>query len=103
MKYGVTGVWKDDNGVITHYAIHEIKSDTMYGATKHSKSKAVALIEKSTNTAITILWNYNDAIWSLGEDVEVVNGVKEKYLRSNPDKKETNNLAHLIDFAIIPI
>tara|TARA_Y100001968_G_C19450328_1_gene768108 strand:- start:6408 stop:6545 length:138 start_codon:yes stop_codon:yes gene_type:complete len=36
--------------------------------------------------------------WKIGEEVKVVNGDSGKYLRSNPDKTETNNLEHLIDY-----
>ena len=35
---------------------------------------------------------------NVGETVEVMNGLNDKYLMSNPDKTKTDNLAHLINY-----
>lgn len=96
--YRISGVWKDSNDVITHYAFHTVGSTTNSRANKTSKKDAIALVETWGNTAYTWIWNYQRAGWDKGEKVEVVNGNSGKYLRSNPDKKLTDNLAHLIDF-----
>jgi hypothetical protein len=56
------------------------------------------LLESPGNSAETWVWKYNDSYWSKGEKVEVINGSTGKYLRSNPDTRLTDNLAHLIDF-----
>lgn len=93
--YRISGIWKDDQGVITHYAFHK-KTDTGWTrAEKLSKPEAVRRLNISGNIAYTWLWNYSYCWWEDGEEVEVVNN---EFLRSNPDKKETNNLAHLIDY-----
>lgn len=97
-RYRISGVWKDTNNVITHYAIHKVGETSTSRAVKTSKAEAIALLEISGNTAKTWVWNYNQAKWSLGEDVTVVRGSTGKYLRSNPDNKLTDNLEHLIDF-----
>lgn len=97
-EYRISGVWKDENGVITHYAFHDVDSNTNYRAIKMTKLRAIALLEQKENKAITIIWNYNTAEWNIGEEVTVVNGANGKYLRSNPDNKLTDNLEHLIDF-----
>ena len=97
-KYSITGVWKDDNDTITHYAFHTIGENSTSRAIKRSKADAIALLEKNGNTAVTWVWNYSSASWSDGEKVTVVNGANGKYLRSNPDNNLTDNLAHLIDF-----
>lgn len=103
MRYTITGVWKDDNGLITHYAIHELRSNVIYDALKYTKSEAIELLEKNNNTAVTSIWNYQTAGWYIGEEVEVVHGDTEKYLRSNPDMTETNNLGHLIIYSLLPL
>jgi hypothetical protein len=97
-KFKISGVWKDSNNVITHYAFHTITDTNVLRATKYSKTQAIKLLETFGNTAVTWIWNYKKAIWENGEDVQVVNSVKGKYLRSNPDNKLTDNLSHLIDF-----
>ncbi len=96
--YRISGVWKDSNNVITHYAFHEVGSDSITRAKKMSKAQAIALLELYGNSATTWIWNYTKAGWNVGENVEVVNGYSGKYLRSNRDKTLTDNLAHLIDF-----
>lgn len=97
-KYYITGVWKDDNDTITHYAFHTDKGKSASRAIKKSKANAITLLEDANNTAVTWVWNYSSASWEEGEKVTVVNGANGKYLRSNPDNKLTDNLAHLIDF-----
>lgn len=97
-KYRISGVWKDNSGVITHYAFHEVGDKSTSRAKKMSKSDSVTLLSSSSNDAYTWLWNYKKAGWEIGEEVTVVDGQNGKYLRSNPDNKLTDNLAHLIDF-----
>lgn len=97
-KFRISGVWKNSDNVITHYAFHTIGEKTISRATKKTKSEAISLLETRGNSATTWIWNYKGAGWNIGEDVEVVNGSNGKYLRSNPNSTETDNLGHLIDF-----
>ena len=97
-EYRISGVWKDSNNVITHYAFHTVYEKTVGRAVKKSKADAVKLLEADINSAVTWVWNYSTSFWKVGEKVEVVNGSTGKYLRSNPDNTKTDNLAHLIDF-----
>lgn len=97
-KYRISGIWKNDDNVITAYAFHTAGENSMGRAVKKSKAQAIALLETSGNSAMTCTWNYSTAKWNLGETVTVVNGTNGKYLRSNPDNKLTDNLEHLIDF-----
>jgi hypothetical protein len=98
VKYRISGVWKDMNNVITHYAFHTVSENTISRAVKKTKAEAIKLLETYGNTATTWVWNYNQSFWSIGENIEVVNGSDGKYLRSNPNEKITDNLGHLIDF-----
>lgn len=97
-KYRISGVWKDASSVITHYAFHNVTDEGTTSATKKTKTEAIALLEANSNSAVTWLWNYSSSAWKIGETVQVINGSTGKYLRSNPDSKLTDNLAHLIDF-----
>jgi len=94
-KYRISGVWKNSNNIITHYAFHTVGEKSLSRARKTTKAEAIRLLSISGNTAVTWMWNYSQARWRIGEDVEVVKG---KYLRSNPDNTLTDNLKHLIDF-----
>src|SRR5680860_126024 len=97
-KYRISGVWKDDKNVITHYAFHEVKDKGTSRAIKKSKDQAIAILNSSANSTFTWMWNYKKPGWNIGEEVTVVNGAEGRYLRSNPDDELTDNLAHLIDF-----
>ncbi len=97
-KYRISGVWKDDNNVITAYAFHTVTETGTTQAVKITKAQAIILLETIGNTATTFIWNYTTAKFINGETVQVVNGVNGKYLRSNPDNKLTDNLGHLIDY-----
>lgn len=96
-KYRISGIWNVNN-VITHYAFHTVNDTYVSSAIKKSKAEAVNLLEIQGNIAYTWVWNYIQCKWNVGEKIEVVNGNSGKYLRSNPDNKLTDNLAHLIDF-----
>lgn len=97
-EYRISGIWKDENDIITHYAFHTINENSAGKSVKVSKSQAITLLDNSRNSALTMMWNYLRGEWTIGEKVSVVNGVNGKYLRSNPDNKITDNLGHLIDF-----
>lgn len=97
-QFRISGVWKNSNNVITHYAFHSVHENSTGRASKTTKSAAVSLLEISGNSATTWVWNYNFGSWEIGETVKVVNGSNGKYLRSNPDNQLTDNLGHLIDF-----
>lgn len=97
-KYRISGVWKNANDVITHYAFHTVGENSTSRARKTSKSEAISLLETRGNYATTWIWDYNHSKWKVGEDVEVVNGSNGKYLRSDPNNTQTDNLQHLIDF-----
>jgi hypothetical protein len=96
--YRISGVWMNDKSTITHYAFHTVNENSVSRVEKKTKSQAIALLETKGNSATTWMWNYALAGWVVGENVEVVNSSNGKYLRSNPDNKLTDNLAHLIDF-----
>src|SRR5580700_3439304 len=96
--YRISGVWKDANDVITHYAFHTVGQSSVSRAHKISKAQAITLVETVGNTAVTWLWNYLNCHWKIGETVQVVNAHNGKFLRSNPDNTTTDNLGHLIDF-----
>lgn len=96
--YRISGIWKDSNRVITHYAFHTVTATGVTRASKKSKAQAIALLETAGNIAKTWVWDYTKGGWNIGETVSVVNGSSEKYLRSNPDNEVTDNLAHLINF-----
>ena len=97
-EYKISGIWKDNNNVITHYAFHKVTATGVTRASKISKAQAIALFGEGGNTAITWIWNYNQARWVNGEPVSVINGSTGKFLRSNPDNQLTDNLGHLINY-----
>lgn len=97
-NYKISGVWKDLNGEITHYAFHLIGNESIGRGVKTSKAKAIEILENTSNSAITWVWKYTLSCFVDGETVTVVNGSTGKYLRSNRDNTTTDNLAHLVDY-----
>lgn len=41
---------------------------------------------------------YSISMWKVGENVEVVEGPFEKFLRSYPENKVSDNLEHLLNY-----
>lgn len=96
--YKISGVWKNMDNVITHYAFHTVCETSTSRAVKKTKADAIRLLETNGNSATTWLWGYINSKWKIGESVEVVNGSDGKFLRSNPNETKKDNLGHLIDF-----
>jgi hypothetical protein len=95
-KLKISGVWKNDTGVITHYAIHEVLSEkSISRGQKTSKVDAVKLVSNPSNETVTWLWNYKTSFWMDGTKVEVVSG---QYLRTVHDNTVIDNLSHLINY-----
>ncbi|WP_300567823.1 DUF3892 domain-containing protein [Flavobacterium sp.] len=105
-EYRISGIWKNDQNVITHYAIHSRtknqtgNSYTISNAVKTTKVNAVALLQNPANNAKTYLWNYARAKWEAGEDIHVVND-NPPFLRTNHDEIVRDNLLHLIDYGYV--
>lgn len=102
-NYKISGVWKNGNNAITHYAVHTVGEKDTSKAEKMSKIEVVALLDKRGITAYTWVWDYIKGKWGMGEKVEVVHASSGKYLRTDPDRKATDNLAHLPDFDWVSI
>ncbi|WP_312824887.1 DUF3892 domain-containing protein [Epilithonimonas sp.] len=101
--YAISGVWKDSNSVITHYAVHtvNIAENTFRKAKKYTKAQAVQLLDNSLNSARTLIWNYSTERWNWGSKIDVVGSNSNRYLRTIQDSTERNNLAHLINYGWI--
>jgi hypothetical protein len=102
-EYRISGIWKNDNNVITHYAVH-LRTKNVAGtgysigkAVKMTKAAAVTLLQNNQNSAKTYIWNYTTAGWSAGGDIHVVNA-NPPFLRTTHDGTIKDNLLHLIDF-----
>ncbi|KQX10965.1 DUF3892 domain-containing protein [Flavobacterium sp. Root420] len=105
-EYRISGIWKNSDGIITHYAVHlrtknaDGKSYTIDKAVKMTKAAAVELLQKPSNTAKTYLWDYAAASWFAGGDVHVVAG-NQSFLRTTHDGTVRDNLLHLINYRYI--
>ncbi|WP_294217992.1 DUF3892 domain-containing protein [uncultured Chryseobacterium sp.] len=102
--YAISGVWKDTNGTITDYAIHNTnveKNAVDNPAKKYSKTEAIKLLYNSQNSAQTLLWNYKSKAWTWGTSIIVVNTGTNKYLRTIQDEIVRDNLDHLINYTFV--
>lgn len=97
-KYKISGVWKDNDGVITHYAVHTVTDTGHTRGQKMLKKDAILLLDKPENSAVTWMWNYSKSFWQDGATIEIVNGITGKYLRTIHDSTMRDNLAHLINY-----
>lgn len=102
-KYAISGVWKNTQGTITHYAVHEFneQENSMELGVKMTKATAVRLLENYQNSAITILWNYAQLGWVKGTTINVVGTAADRYLRTTQDGTVRDNLGHLINYGLI--
>ncbi len=109
--YAISGVWKDSNGIITHYALHSFLFNKSSRVTKTSKACTIKLVEERVqqiknpenvvyeNKVRTCVWSASSARYVTEEEIEVVDSPIGKYLRSNKNNNLTDNLEHLIDYS----
>ncbi len=69
--YKISGIWKDADGVVTHYAFHTVKMFYTTRAKKTTKNVAIRLLEKGNNIADTWIWNNDFVRFDDGQKVEV--------------------------------
>lgn len=91
--YYVSGIWTNNN-VIIDLNIHLV-SDGVHRAYKYTLAKAIELIEAG-NELYTANWIYSNPAWSKGARVHVVKEGNQKYLRSNHDKLQKDNLDNML-------
>lgn len=97
--YRISGVWKNESGVITHYAVHAPSdNNTFYRAQKMTKDQVLALFD-TNNTAKTWIWNYTSGSWNIGQTIHVVGTRPNRYLRTDSDNTQRDNLDNLINAA----
>jgi hypothetical protein len=95
--YGISKVeynkeWTHINRVL----VHEDKGDSIGYGIEWARSKVVSLIE-SGKTFVTITKN-NEANWNRGEDVRIITVKSTKYIRTDKNSTEADNLGKLPEF-----
>lgn len=96
--YRISGVWKDGNGLITHYAIHAPVANLFGQAEKKTKNQVLSIFDAG-NTAKTWIWNYTSESWDVGQTVNVIIIGPYRYLRTDKDNIKRDNLNNLINVA----
>lgn len=99
--YAISGVWKDNNDVITHYAIHRktgANGNYLEKPQKYSKADAIALVATPQHSVYTTIWNYQTAKWYKGALIMVVGSGADSYLRTNADNTVKDNLDNLLNY-----
>lgn len=95
--YGISAVRYDkERKHIQKVKVHEDNGDTFGQPSEETRSAVVSSIE-SGKTYVTILTS-TDKKWTKGEDVHIVTIEKKKYLRTDANETEEDNLGELPEF-----
>lgn len=103
--YFVSGVWKDDSGVIINLFVHfvEKEKDGIYYFNHGKKQSVVATINdisENENDYYVIVWDYSEPGWIVCRKINIVEA-NPPYLRSTADKTKRDNLDNLIEMKSI--
>lgn len=94
--YLISGVFIDLQEV-THYTVHTDLNPGASGAVKMSKAEVVELVENSGLPVYVWEWNYEQARFLQGKQVNCnLDYHRNKYLWINEKDPKTKNLKHLI-------
>lgn len=96
--YYITGVWKDNSGVITHVYLHPTNSQgNLLGGSKTLVSSVVRLIV--VNNIFTLRWNYQTTSWVTGAAVRTIleRSTGRLFLRTVADAQLSDNLDNMIN------
>jgi len=95
--YGISKVrYNEERTHIVKVKVHEDKGDSIGGAEEWLRNQVVSAIE-SGKTFVTILEG-NEGKWRKGQDVHIiiVNGIK--YIRTDKNRKASDNFENLPEF-----
>jgi hypothetical protein len=95
--YGISKVrYNKERTHIVKVEVHEDNGDTIGGAEEWSRSQVVSTLDRG-KTFVTILWGSDDK-WHKGQDVHIVtvNGVR--YIRTDRNRRASDNLENLPEF-----
>ena len=95
MGYFISGVWKTDNGTITHGFLHSHNelANTFSEGRKIAEAEVIRLI-RAQNLVRTLRWDYSSAVWRIG--ARVIVAANPPYLRTISDATVTDNLDNMI-------
>jgi hypothetical protein len=95
--YGISKVRYDEERThIVKVKVHEDKGDTFGPAQEWTRKQVVSAIEAGT-TFVTILTG-SDGKWKKGQDVHIIIVNDVKYIRTDQNAKESDNLENLPEF-----
>ena len=96
--YLIFKVCKENGKLVKEVAVKQEENDKISGTNQHfSKSKVINLIGDG-NTFITIFENEDGTKWKKGEKVNVVSRNGKKYLRTDKNEIEEDNLGNLPEY-----
>lgn len=98
LQLNISGLWKDINGAITHYAVHVKQREGATKAFKITKQEAIQLIENCDYIARTIQWDYERSQWEPKEKICISENEQGKFLSTHHPDIQTDGLIHLIDY-----
>jgi len=89
--YGISNTKKNDGEIAAVY-LHEDMGETFKPIGVKTDKEVIALIDEGYKI-ITIMWDYPK--WIEGAKVTVVDGSTQRYLRTDKDSTEQDNLLSL--------
>jgi len=97
--YGISAVIINSEGHVNQLKVHKDKGNVIGDGELWSREQVVSALEKNY-TFITLL-NYNQGVWSEGQEVGVVHVNKDKYIRTDQDQTPSDNLENLPKFSTL--
>jgi hypothetical protein len=94
-NYFISGVWKNDRGIITDVFLHLNTENGFKGGKKSTEASVIALL-KANQTISTIRWDYSSAKWKRGASVIIVREGNTEFLRTQKDATVIDNLDNMI-------
>lgn len=95
--YGISAVILNSKGCIDQFKVHKDKGNVIGDGEIWPREKVVSALEKDC-TFITLL-NYNQGLWSEGQEVDIVNIDGNKYIRTDHNGYPSDNLDNLPKFS----
>ena len=95
--YGISKVeYNKEHTHIVKVFVHEDRGDEISSGEEWVRTKVVSSIDNK-KTFVTILKN-KEGKWNRGEDVRIITVEGTKYIRTDQNSKESDNLGELPEF-----
>ena len=94
-NYLVSGIYLNENKIITHFMFHKELDNNEFGIGIKTTEQAVIKLFDAGHTFQSLIWNYAEAAWSVGENINLFIINNERHIKTHKNNIPNDNLENM--------